>query len=76
MISMDGIQPEKGNETLYVIREIFSGTILAAQNLKSGSAEKLKKFITPIIELGFRSSASSPTFSLQIFPIIWKSSLF
>lgn len=53
MISMDGVQPEKGNETLYVIREIFSGTILAAQNLKSSSAEELKKFITPVIELGF-----------------------
>jgi hypothetical protein len=53
MISMDGIQPEKGNETLYVIREIFSGTILAAQNLKSGSAEELKKLIMPVIGLGF-----------------------
>ncbi|MGG1880372.1 hypothetical protein [Paenibacillus cisolokensis] len=31
----------------------FSGTILAAQNLKSGSAEELKKLIAPIIELGF-----------------------
>jgi hypothetical protein len=53
MLSMDGIQPEKGNETLYVIREIFSGTILAAQNLKSSSTEELKKFITPVIELGY-----------------------
>jgi hypothetical protein len=53
MISMDGVQPEKGNETLYVIREVFSGTILAAQNLKSGSAAELKKLILPVIELGF-----------------------
>lgn len=53
MISMEGVQPEKGSETLYVIREVFSGAILAAQNLKSGSAEDLKKLITPIIELCF-----------------------
>ncbi|MED4569806.1 transposase [Brevibacillus agri] len=53
MISMDGVQPEKGNETLYVIRGIFSGTILSAQNLKSSSAEELKKLILPVIELGF-----------------------
>lgn len=53
MISMDGVQPEKGNETLYVIREVFSGIILAAQNLKSGSAEELKKLIMPVMELGF-----------------------
>jgi len=53
MISMDGVQPEKGNETLYVIREIFSGTILVAENLKSSSAEELKKLIQPVIDLGF-----------------------
>ncbi|MBN2981778.1 transposase [Cohnella algarum] len=53
MISMDGVQPEKGNETLYVIREVFSGTILAAQSLKSGSAEELKKLILPVIKLDF-----------------------
>ena len=35
-----------------VIREVFSGTILAAQNLKSSSAEELKKLISPVIELG------------------------
>ncbi|NOU97278.1 hypothetical protein GC093_29215 [Paenibacillus sp. LMG 31456] len=35
-------QPEKGNETLYVLREVFSGTVLTAQNMKSGTAEELK----------------------------------
>lgn len=37
---MTRVQPEKGNETLYVIREVFSGIILAAKNLKSNSAEE------------------------------------
>ncbi|MCU6708075.1 hypothetical protein M6D81_05050 [Paenibacillus sp. J5C_2022] len=31
---MDGIQPEKGNETLYIVREEFSGRILAAKIYK------------------------------------------
>ncbi|MNB97899.1 hypothetical protein D3C75_451370 [compost metagenome] len=53
LLSMDGIQPEKGNETLYVVREGFSGSILAAQNLKSGSAEELKQLLRPIEALGF-----------------------
>jgi len=53
MLSMDGVQPEKGNETLYVVREVFSGTILAAQNLKSGSASELKTLLQPIKDLGF-----------------------
>jgi hypothetical protein len=53
MLSMDGVQPEKGNETLYVIREVFSGTVLAAKNMKSGAAEELKSLIGPILELGY-----------------------
>lgn len=52
MLSMDGVQPEKGNETLYVMREVFSGTILVAKNMKSGSSEELQQLIRPILELG------------------------
>ena len=53
ILSMDGVQPEKGNEMLYVIREVFSGTILAARNMKSGAATELQTLIEPIIELGY-----------------------
>lgn len=53
MISMDGVQPEKGNETLYVVREVFSGTILAAKNLKSGSASELMTLLQPVKDLDF-----------------------
>ncbi|MEC0173233.1 hypothetical protein [Paenibacillus graminis] len=53
LLSLDGVQPEKGNETLYVVREGFSGSILAAQNLKSGSAEEQKRILEPIEQLGF-----------------------
>lgn len=53
LLSMDGVQPEKGNETLYVLREVFSGTVLAAKNMKSGSAAELQTLIQPVIDLGF-----------------------
>jgi len=53
ILAMDGVQPEKGNETLYVIREVFSGTVLAARNMKSGLAAELKTLIQPVIDLGF-----------------------
>ncbi|WP_391203276.1 transposase [Psychrobacillus sp. L4] len=53
ILSMDGVQPEKGNETLYVIREVLSGTILAAKNVKSSSTEELMEFIKPVLDLGF-----------------------
>lgn len=53
LLSMDGVQPEKGNEMLYVLREVFSGTILAAQNMKSGTAAELRTLMEPIIEMGY-----------------------
>nr|WP_144936229.1 hypothetical protein [Aneurinibacillus sp. XH2] len=39
--------------TLYVLREVFSGTVLAAKNMKSGSAAELQTLILSVIELGF-----------------------
>lgn len=53
ILSIDGVQPEKGNETLYVIREVLSGTILAAQNLKSSASQELMGLIQPILDWGY-----------------------
>lgn len=53
ILSIDGVQPEKGNETLYVIREVLSGTVVAAQNVKSSAANELMAFIQPVLDLGF-----------------------
>lgn len=53
ILSIDGVQPEKGNETLYVIREVISGTVVAAKNFKSSSTEELKVWIQPVLALGF-----------------------
>lgn len=53
ILSMDGVQPEKGNETLYVIREVLSGTIVAAKNVKSSASSELMEFIRPILDYGF-----------------------
>ncbi|AXI39419.1 hypothetical protein CX649_07065 [Bacillaceae bacterium ZC4] len=49
ILFIDGVQPEKGNETLYVIREVLSGTILAAHNLKSSASQELMDFIRPVL---------------------------
>ncbi len=53
ILSMDGVQPEKGNETLYVIREVLSGTIVAAKNVKSSATSELMEFIKPVLDYGF-----------------------
>ncbi|SFF21201.1 hypothetical protein SAMN04487969_11864 [Paenibacillus algorifonticola] len=53
LLSMDGVQQKKGNETLYILREVFSGTVIAAKNMKSETVAELQAFILPVIELGF-----------------------
>jgi hypothetical protein len=45
--------PRKEMKHCTSFRKSSSGTILAAQNPKSGSVEELKKLIAPIIELDF-----------------------
>jgi hypothetical protein len=35
IVSVDGIQPEKGNETVYVVRDALTGRVLAAEQVTS-----------------------------------------
>lgn len=53
ILSIDGIQPEKGNEILYVLRDVLSGEVLGSENLKSSDEESIKGLIEPVIELGY-----------------------
>ena len=32
-ISIDGIQPDKGNETIYLVRDALTGRVLSAENV-------------------------------------------
>jgi hypothetical protein len=41
VISIDGMQPEKGNDCLYIVREIQCGVTLLAVNLEESSQEAL-----------------------------------
>ena len=41
VISVDGMQPEKGNDCLYIVREIQCGVTLLAVNLEESSQEAL-----------------------------------
>ena len=52
VLSIDGIQPDKGNETLYLVRDALTSTTLAAENLLSGNAEAIKGLLRPVLELG------------------------
>ena len=38
IVSVDGIQPDRGNETIYLVRDALTGRVLAAENVTSSEA--------------------------------------
>ena len=48
ILALDGLQPEQGNEQLWVVREVFSGAILGAANLQQATAPVLAGLLRPI----------------------------
>lgn len=62
IISIDGIQPDKGNETIYLVREVSTGRLLHAQNVITSETETIKQVLSPVLGLeipiiGFISDA-------------------
>ena len=62
VLSFDGIQPDKGNETIYLMRDVLTGRILTAENVTESTKERLKEILAPVVALnlpilGVRSSA-------------------
>ena len=51
LISIDGIQPDKGNETIYLVREVITGRLLHAQNVRTSDTETMKQVFLPVIDL-------------------------
>src|SRR3989442_13939820 len=51
IVSVDGIQPEKGNETVYLVRDALTGRVLAAENVTSSETAVLKALLTPVVAL-------------------------
>lgn len=52
VLSIDGAQPEKGNETLYLLREVRCGRVLAAANLRWNASDEVAKLIDEVLALG------------------------
>jgi hypothetical protein len=57
-LSIDAMEPEKGNDLLYVVREITFGLTLNAENLVSGNAQAIQtQILAPVQALGFKVRA-------------------
>jgi hypothetical protein len=52
ILALDGLQPEQGNEQLWVVREVLSGAVLGAANLQQASAPFLTRLLRPVREAG------------------------
>ena len=51
IISIDGIQPDKGNETVYLVRDVLTGRVLAAENVRVRDTETIKRLLAPVVAL-------------------------
>lgn len=51
ILALDGIQPDRGNETVYLVREVLTGRILAAENVRLSSAAVIKALLAPVVAL-------------------------
>lgn len=52
VLSLDGVQPEKGNETLWVVREVLTGTTINAGNLATSDSASLQDLLRPALDVG------------------------
>jgi len=51
IISIDGIQPDKGNETVYLVRDVLTGRVLAAENVRVSDTQTIKRLLAPVVAL-------------------------
>ena len=52
ILSIDGIQPDKGNETVYLVRDVLTGRVLAAENVRVSDTPTITALLQPIRQLG------------------------
>jgi len=51
VLSLDGLRPENGNESLYVLREVLSGSVIWADCLQEADHATLAAALTPVADL-------------------------
>src|SRR5437588_7138123 len=51
IVAVDGIQPDKGNETIYLVRDALTGRVLAAENVTSSETALMKALLAPVAAL-------------------------
>jgi hypothetical protein len=52
VLAIDGVQPEKSYETLYILRDVCSGRVLVAKTLLSSATSEIEQLIEDVLGLG------------------------
>jgi hypothetical protein len=52
VLAIDGVQPEKSHETLYILRDVRSGRVLVAKTLLSSATPEIELLIEEVLSLG------------------------
>jgi hypothetical protein len=52
ILAIDGVQPEKSHETLYILRDVRSGRVLVAKTLLSSATAEIEHLIEEVLDLG------------------------
>jgi hypothetical protein len=53
LLALDGIPPDKGHETIYLLRDLLSGHLLGAQNLLSSETWVIQvELLEPLVAWG------------------------
>ena len=52
VLAIDGVQPEKSHETLYILRDVCSGRVLVAKTLLSSATSEIELLIDEVLGLG------------------------
>ena len=51
IVAIDGIQPDVGNETIYLVRDALTGRLLNAENVTESGVARLKEVLAPVLAL-------------------------
>lgn len=51
ILALDGIQPDKGNEPMYLLRDVLTGRILHADHVTESTKEQLTVLLAPVVAL-------------------------
>jgi len=74
IVSVDGIQPEKGNETVYVVRDALTGRVVAAEQVTSSETAVMKALLAPVVALGVKvlgTITDAQESELQAVELLW-----